>query len=497
MENVSLRRSERRGVLSRANGAELGGVLLVVYCLTSCATPVSAGDRAEDYWTTTAPVRRWYDRFSERFGPVQEVQSDWYFKVFTQTGPSVETQRWIGRTKYGGPVTVPRCYLWGVTPFWRRRPDEGIDQVAQFIRKHKVPGVEFAEMFELQQGDLAALSACPSLRLLRVRWASGVVTDEEVAHLARLPHLEAVSLTGNIRVTDAGLTVLREMPELKHLALKDCDDLTGAFLEDVQAFPDLCSLSITYSRFTFGDAHLKAIRPLENLVHLELDETDGLTDRGLSQIAQLPRLEELDLGMCPRVTKTGIKHLAGMAKLRRLSLVFRWPGPLGLEQLADAEELTQLEVNGLVDAPKIASISRLSRLRVLYVHLVSDEDLSALARMQNLVELAVFMPKDVTDRGVAAIVKMRRLRRVLLEGAPAVSDEGIKHLQKLQHLREVDLFAMPGLTDKTLEHLSQIDTLRVVSIAECDGICAEGIERFKRARPEVTVYTRGERVAPW
>ena len=90
------------------------------------------------------------------------------------------------------------------------------EEVIDLIAQH--PTAAFSGEGQMTDDLLADLSS--ALDTLTATWAGGVrqLTDEGVRHLARLPALQHLDLSGTA-ITDAGLHVLRHLPELRTLSL--------------------------------------------------------------------------------------------------------------------------------------------------------------------------------------------------------------------------------------------------------------------------------------
>ena len=116
--------------------------------------------------------------------------------------------------------------------------------------------------------------------------------DARLAHIARMYQLEELRLHGDKRrITDAGLSHVKDLINLSYLRLTETD---------------------------ISDAGLTHLRGLDNLETLILMST-RVSDAGLVHLKGLKNLQELDLAFT-NVTDTGLKHLEGLASLRSLDL---------------------------------------------------------------------------------------------------------------------------------------------------------------------------------
>jgi hypothetical protein len=125
-----------------------------------------------------------------------------------------------------------------------------------------------------------------------VGFCDGAVIDDDLGRILEgLTHLRVLSLV-QTKVTDAGLTHLRQLPDLRHLELRRTDIITDV-----------------------GPEHL---RELTELRYLWLDGTK-ITDAGLEHLQELTQLRYLNLSGT-QVTDVGLEHLRGLEQLRWLYL---------------------------------------------------------------------------------------------------------------------------------------------------------------------------------
>ena len=129
------------------------------------------------------------------------------------------------------------------------------------------------------------------------------MADSGLVHLEGLTELRALHLRGT-QVTDAGLKHLR--PLIKLETLGELPDRHGlAQLKQADLMP-------------VTDAGLTNLRTLTNLRHLTLDRT-AVTDAGLVNLEPLTKFESLDLGET-QVTDAGLVHLQGLTGLGGIRL---------------------------------------------------------------------------------------------------------------------------------------------------------------------------------
>lgn len=174
-------------------------------------------------------------------------------------------------------------------------------------------------------GDLAALALHET-----------EVGDEGLRSLGELTELRELSLFGT-PVTDAGLETIGGMPRLVKLRLRQTgvtgeaagplaetsiEDLelaetefSNAGMATVASMPRLTKLNLWLTRV--DDDGVEALRGLERMTSLNLDNLPGVTDRSIDVINTLPNLEFLHLGKTG-ITPAGLRRLQGLPRLKTL-----------------------------------------------------------------------------------------------------------------------------------------------------------------------------------
>ena len=96
------------------------------------------------------------------------------------------------------------------------------------------------------------------------------LTDLGVAKLAKLTKLRRLDISG-AKITPAGLSALKSLPQLERLSLWNCKGLDDSAAPALAAFPKLGNLDLSYT--SIGDATLKTLAALPNLKLLYLTDT--------------------------------------------------------------------------------------------------------------------------------------------------------------------------------------------------------------------------------
>jgi hypothetical protein len=148
------------------------------------------------------------------------------------------------------------------------------------------------------------LAAFPRLRSLLLKESQA--SDECLAAVARVRHLESLYCWDAHALTDAGVAHLRRLPRLKYIHISD-SQLTDDSLRTFGLMPQLEGLSLQENYFTDrGLAELRNLKRLKSL-WVDLGKSD-ISDAGLSYLEGLPALEELAV-QHSRVTADGVEQL--------------------------------------------------------------------------------------------------------------------------------------------------------------------------------------------
>lgn len=388
--------------------------------------------------------------------------------------------------------------------------------------------------------DLAGVASVTSLNLS----GSQAVTDAGLRHLARLPNLRHLDLSGTA-ITDRGLIILRDLPKLETISLAmtrvtdegvvhlaGCDALeqvnlswthtgdnairtlvgkrrlnhfrsgnnvTDAGLELLHELPvfktwhggevKMSLLSYEASpnylslRGPFTDRGIEHLRGLDGLFALNLDDSNlGLTSVGLAPLVSLPNLGWLAVD----AKDDWMPYLAEMPHLRFLGVQDTTAGDDGFAALGRSRSIEYLwgrRCHNLRDRGFLA-LAEMPALRGLSVSClnVDDQAISALPRFPALKEL---MPMDIPDSGYRHIGKCGGLESLILMYCRNTTDaatEQIIGLPKLSYYFN----SYTTITDRTPELLStpelfsSIDTLERITFDRCHNLTDSGVAKLAR-----------------
>lgn len=158
------------------------------------------------------------------------------------------------------------------------------------------------------------VAALPDLTSLNLSHASQL-TNDAVAPLGRLVHLEELSLRGCKEITDDGVVPLVTAlgPQLRKLSLSGCKSLHDRSVRTMAArCPELRVLELAFCS-NISDAAVDALaRGCSRLEKLDLEEVPELTDAALGSLAAHTRgsLRAIVLSYDDKLTDVGLLALA-------------------------------------------------------------------------------------------------------------------------------------------------------------------------------------------
>ena len=371
-----------------------------------------------------------------------------------------------------------------------------------------------------------------------------LVTDAGLRHLGRLTQLEELEVGGpKAAITDAGLEVLRQLPELK--TFKSCwtPDITDAGVANLSFCDALEHVDLMGT--PTGDGAINALRGKRRLQHLKTGRL--VTDAGLPLLHDLPVFKtwhggDGNLGLMSfdsepnhllldgPFSDRGLANLRGLDGLYGLHFFWHASGMTadGLGVVADLPHLEMLGCEGMLcNDVAMGHIGALPHLRMLMGQgtVASDNGFRALARSRtiefiwgrecpnlrgqgfralaempalqglgvscklvddaSLALLPVFpaltqlMPMDVTDDGFRHVGGCRQLERLWCMYCRTTGDAATAHITGLPRLRTY-YAGRTQITDRSLEILSTMDSLEELEFWETAGITNAGIGALAR-----------------
>ena len=367
---------------------------------------------------------------------------------------------------------------------------------------------------------------------------SKAVTDDGVRHLAKLPGLKKLDLSGT-SITDRGLEVLRELPALKTLSLgmtrvtddgvanlAQCHELqeldlawTGTgdralrmlagkqklrrfvtgpgvtdagipLLHELPVFkswhggePKMALLSYSAEpnylllRGSFTDRGMQHMRGLDGLFGLNLDDSRlAITAAALEPLVSLPNLGWLAVD----AKDDWMPLIAQMPRLRFLGAQDTPAGDAGFVALSKSRSIEYIWGRRCHNLRRtgFTALAEMPALRALSVSCINVDDtgISALPAFPALREL---MPMDVPDAGYRHIGKCEQLESLVLMYCRDTTDAATEHVTGLRKLSYY-FNSYTTITDRTPELLSTMDSLERITFDTCHGLTNAGIVQLAR-----------------
>ena len=220
-----------------------------------------------------------------------------------------------------------------------------------------------------------------------------------------------------------------------------------------------------------GMKHITKLQSLETLILPK-----GLTNRGLSYVAQLKSLKGLYF-VENRVTNAGLeRYLPRLTKLEELVLSGEQINDAGLAHLANLKSLKYLFLWGenFSDAG-MAHLKNVPSLKILNIMNlpITDAGVRNLSGHGGLENISLYNT-EVTNRGLAYLKSIPSLRKLDLGKRhfdlenPPITDAGMVHLAQIKSL---EFLVLPpvGITDKGLGTISNLKNLKYLKVCSCSS----------------------------
>jgi len=364
----------------------------------------------------------------------------------------------------------------------------------------------------LTDDGLRHLARLPRLKHLDV--SGTAITDRGLAVLRHLPALETLSLAGT-RITDEGAVHLAHCHELRRVDLawtrtgdgairaldgkaklhdfasgNDVTDAGIALLHDLPVYkswhggePKMALVSYHSApnqlslRGPFTDRGMERMRGLDGLFGLNIDDRNlAITAVALEPLVSLPHLGWLAVD----AKDDWMPHIAAMPQLRFLGAQDTVAGDDGFIALSRSRSIEYIwgrRCHNLRRRGFIA-LANMPALRGLSVSClnVDDAGVSALPAFPALKEL---MPMDVPDAGYRHIGQCEQLESLILMCCRDTTDAATEHITGLRKLAYY-FNSYTTITDRTPELLSGMDSIERITFDACHGLTNAGVARLAR-----------------
>jgi len=189
----------------------------------------------------------------------------------------------------------------------------GLIKVPQDKLVKLYPGVQFFQhpefLLKLPPDGLDYIN----LRFTAMTDADEKISDRLIPYIHHLSGLKGIDMDKS-ETTDAGLSKLGTMPELRALALAETM-VTGKCLRDLTGCKKLEALR--FAKETIDNDSLRYLKEFPNLASLELSRTN-LSLRGLEHVSKCTKLKSLDINENPDIDDRAVPLLLKLTNLDQL-----------------------------------------------------------------------------------------------------------------------------------------------------------------------------------
>lgn len=331
----------------------------------------------------------------------------------------------------------------------------------------------------------------PDGQIIRLDLPSFTTTDETLAHVARLTHLQKLNLPLARHVTDAGARHLAGLTKLETLNLfgTSIGDPGQVHLSNLR---QLKWLSLSGKGTEHGLRHIAGLTQLQSLT-----VGHGLgypvTTVGLGYLRRLNNLKELRLDGC-EISDAGLEIIAGFSKLKLLRMQDAVVTDAGLACLSDLKHLSRLELKGCTEVGDVGVAHLASLTPLTFLNLtgtgVTDEGVAHLRRLTNLHRLDLG-GTPVSDASLNHLQSLPKLVSLTLSDT-AITDDGLKRLSVLKHLTSLRIDGTK-ITDAGLKHLSAMTSLQTLDIGET-SVTATGLRHLAKLEDLTEIDVKDSRI---
>lgn len=372
----------------------------------------------------------------------------------------------------------------------RRLSEKDADAVIDLLNEKQISALS-AEGY-MTDALLARLSDLDHLTRLELQ-GSKQLTDAGLPHLAGLARLQYLDLSGS-RISDPGLEVLRQLPELRTFKLYHHGDVSDAGVANLSQCEHLEHVDLMGT--PTGDGAIRALAGKPRLRRFHAGSS--LTDSGIALFHEFPVFKTwqggevalslmefapepnyLWLNLKAPFTNKGLANMAGLDGLFALNLF----GSTGMGPFDDSNSVvTATGLSRLVDLPNLGwlgccaglgndesmrHISAMPQLRMLSCQdaVAGDDGFAALSRSRTIEYIWGRRCHNLTGLGFAALAAMPALRGLSVS-CRNVDDQGLSALPRFPALRE---FMPMDVRDNGFRHVGRCEQLEALECMHCNS----------------------------
>lgn len=348
---------------------------------------------------------------------------------------------------------------------------------------------------------LRELRALETLSLAMTR-----VTDEGVAQLAHCDGLQEVNLSWT-RTGDGALRALAGKPKLRDFASgNDVTDAGLALLHELPLFKSWPGGNVDLTllgrpslpnhlslRGTFGDRGMRHLGGLDGLAGLNLDDRDlAITAAALEPLVALPHLAVLRVD----ATDEWMPYIAAMPRLRFLGAQDTVAGDDGFVALSRSRSIEYIWGRRCHNLRRrgFLALATMPALRGLSVSCL-NVDVAGVSALPSFPALRELMPMDVPDACYRHIGQCAPLESLILMYCRDTTDAATAHITGLRQLSYY-FNSYTTITDRTPQLLSGMDSLERITFDGCHGLSNGGIARLARLPRLRELRVSGKGITP-
>jgi ankyrin repeat protein len=377
--------------------------------------------------------------------------------------------------------------------------------VIGLMEENRIPGLDAeGQMTDTALERISRLSHVRSLKI----GGSTKLTDEGLLHLARMPQLQHLDLSGwEMQITDRGLAVLRQLTGLRRFQMCWPQRVSDAGVANLKYCNHLESVDLLGT--PTGDGAIQALTGKPKLCRFKTGSQ--VTDAGLERLHDFPIFKTWQGGevkyslMSPDaepnhllidgpVTNNGLASLAGLDGLFGLSLFWHVTAltPDGLRSLAHLPNLGFLGCEGqLCNDEAMRHIAAIPRLRMLMAQgtVAGDDGFAALSGSQTIEYIWGRECPNLRGRGFAAMAAMPALRGLAVSCAN-VNDDGLSALPRFPALRELMPMDVPDGGYRHIGRCTQLESLILMYCRDTTDVATENIAGLPGLKKYFASYTK-------
>lgn len=303
----------------------------------------------------------------------------------------------------------------------------------------------------LSDDDLAFLSDLPHLERLSLRGIThhkGTITNETIRRVAKLPKLERLDISANSSVDNESINILTEAKNLRRLDIHSTS-------VTADAVPDLSKLPLTFLRLqqNGGRSIVFNEHTAPYFAKMPLRHIEGLASPAgsVKYLSQMKHLTALPSSFRSQVADTDLEFIGHLKEIDRL-------------------ELTLSE--GWSNLSRLRHLSALPNLKFLILRVPQEfesqsVDTEGMRHLRDVPTLRAIYPGRVTDQLATAISEVEQLQHVVLRDESPLTVEGLANLCSMPNLAKLQI--PRGLVnDTTIEMASSVKSLESLSLGVSD-----------------------------